>query len=588
MSGALLERWQAAWPEALTHWSKYTRLRSPLLCVTSVSAAKEGLSGSFAMIRLNDNSVVIDLETIARVGLEDYAVEILAHEIGHHILAPASAVDHFRLLARMRKGLPTLEQHAPMLANLYTDLLINDRLQRISDLRMDEVYRQMKLYGERKQERGVKPASNTLWMLYVGIYERLWQLEKGSLGGAVDNVVEEGNAWLGARLVRVYADEWLVGGARFAALALPYLVDDIEQNRQMENLLADIKHAAQGCEPVGIIQIEEGEGEAIHPSDDPFITGDAVGDGEDQIGHGNDAKSQGGGKGQLREPFEYGEILKAAGVDLNEEQLAGRYYRELALPHLIAYPAKLSDAASEPQLEGFDPWDIGEPFDEIDWLGTLTQSPVPIPGTTIVKRHMGLQPGKDRARIPPDLDIYVDSSGSMPNPRQQISYLTLAGAIIALSALKAGAQVQATLWSGPRQCLSTNGFVRKENAILAVLTGYFGGSTSFPIHHMRDTYAARKAHSPDAHILMISDDGISTMFDNDERGNSGWDVTQAALDIAKGGGTMALNLWTDIDKLPWSRKAIDGQGWDIHTVRDFAQLVDFSRAFAARTYGGSG
>lgn len=584
MSEALLKRWQAAWPEALAHWSKYTRLRNPLLCITSVSAAKEGLSGSFAMIRLNDNSVVIDLETIARVRLQDYAVEILAHEIGHHILAPASAVDHFRLLARMRAGLPTLETHAPMLANLYTDLLINDRLQRSSNLRMDEIYRQMKLFGERKQESKTKRAPNSLWTLYMGIYERLWQLEKGSLGGAVDDVVEEGNAWLGSRLVRVYADEWLVGGARFAALALPYLVDDIEQNRQMENLLADIKHAAQGCDPVGIIEIEEGEGRSMHPSDDPLITGDAGEDGVDAVGRAKAVQGQ-EGSGQLREPFEYGEILKAAGITLNEEQLAARYYRELALPHLITYPAKLSEGSAEPQLEGFDPWEIGESLDEIDWLGTLTQSPVPIPGATIVKRHMGLQPGRDNARIPPDLDIYVDSSGSMPNPRQRISYLTLAGTIIALSALKAGAKVQATLWSGPRQCLSTNDFVRSEAEILGVLTGFFGGSTAFPIHHLRETYAARKAHSPDAHILMISDDGISTMFDNDERGNSGWDVARQALDIAKGGGTMALNLWSSLEKLPWSERAVQEQDWDIHTVKDFKQLVDFSRAFAKRKYG---
>jgi hypothetical protein len=75
------------------------------------------------------------------------------------------------------------------------------------------------------------------------------------------------------------------------------------------------------------------------------------------------------------------------------------------------------------------------------------------------------------------------------------------------------------------------------------------------------------------------------MFDRDERGNSGWDVSRAALDIAKGGGTMALNVWGDVEKLPWSQKAVNEQGWDIHGVRDFAQLVDFSRAFALRKYG---
>ena len=33
----------------------------------------------------------------------------------------------------MRRALPTLEQHAPMVANLYTDLFINDRLPRATN-----------------------------------------------------------------------------------------------------------------------------------------------------------------------------------------------------------------------------------------------------------------------------------------------------------------------------------------------------------------------------------------------------------------------------------------------------------------------
>ena len=95
------------------------------------------------MIRLVDKSVVIDLEEVAAIDLDDYAVEILAHEIGHHVLAPASATDSFRLIARLRAALPTLERHAPMVANLYTDLLINDRLQRQAGLRMADVYARM-------------------------------------------------------------------------------------------------------------------------------------------------------------------------------------------------------------------------------------------------------------------------------------------------------------------------------------------------------------------------------------------------------------------------------------------------------------
>src|SRR5688500_18955411 len=124
----LAAAWDAAWPDALEAWSKFTRLRPPALCRTKKEARSEGLTGSFAMIRLHDQAIVVSLPAVVESGVEKLAVEVLAHEIGHHVLAPATLTDHARMIARMRRGLPTLEAQAPMVANLYTDLLINDRL----------------------------------------------------------------------------------------------------------------------------------------------------------------------------------------------------------------------------------------------------------------------------------------------------------------------------------------------------------------------------------------------------------------------------------------------------------------------------
>jgi hypothetical protein len=177
----------------------------------------------------------------------------------------------------------------------------------------------------------------------------------------------------------------------------------------------------------------------------------------------------------------------------------------------------------------------------------------------------------------------------MPDPRRTTSFLTLAGAVIALSALKAGARVQATLWSGKRQWIGTEGFVRDEHAILNILVGYFGGATAFPIHRLRDTFASRAPRDRPVHVLMISDDGITTMFDTDERGNSGWDIAAAALAKGRAGGTMALNLG------PWFRpdnetgqaleRAHSEQGWDIHSIARMEDLTAFAQAFSRRHYG---
>jgi len=584
-----LAPWQVAWPHALAAWSRYTRLREPQLCTSTVAAAREGLQGSFAMIRLADQRVVIDLEAAAAHGLAGLEVEILAHEIGHHVLAPASVTEHLRLLARMQRALPTLQRLAPMVANLYTDLLINDRLQRQAGLRMAAIYAAL------AQREG--PGCGQVWQLYMGICEELWQCPGRLRSAVAENGGEESeldlatDAWLGARLVRVYANDWLAGAGRFATLLLPYLVGDAQLPAPMRGLM-DTLEACEGADPGSVLDIEPGEAEgAIHPALDPAVSGLEPPEDEDEEPPASAA-------GQVREPSQYGAILRAAGMRLSDAEVAVRYYRERALPHLVPFPQRQIAGTPEPQLEALEPWDIGDSLDEIDWLHSVVLAPRPIPGMTTQRRSFGQEPTVLPRATPMDLDMYVDSSGSMPDPRVQTSWPTLAGAVIALSALRAGASVQVTLWSGARQVLATPGFIRDERAILEVLTGFFGGNTAFPIHRLRDTWCGPrlqpKPRARPAHILMISDNGIDTMFARDEQRNSGWDVAASALKAAGAGGTMALQTWRGGDAAsimahyPILRRAAVEQGWQISAIQELQDLLDFARAFSRRHYTAGG
>lgn len=570
---SLATTWLAHWPAALALWSKFTRLSEPRLYLSDKEAAAEGLIGSFAMIRFADQAVVINLAQIARQGLDDFALEILGHEIGHHVYAPGDLTDQARMIARMRWALPTREHLAEFVANLYTDLLINDRLQRGPALRMADVY--LKLGGG-SQDRA--------WTLYMRIYEILWSLTTGTLATGAIPPEMEGDARLGARLIRAFARDWLDGSGRFAALLLPYLLSD--DGAELAKLLAgwlDTHGAAGGEFPAGLTEEEAGEREgARHPALDPDLSG--LGEGETA---GEPAEPAGGARpaphGQARQPFEYGEILRALGLRLDDHEVAVRYYRERAAPHLIPFPARVLPPSTEPLPEGLEPWEIGEPLENVDWLRSVLANPAVIPGVTTVQRTWGAMEGTEPQRQPLDLDLYVDCSGSMPDPQHQLSYLTLAGAIIALSALRAGGRVQATLWSGKNQFDTTGGFISDERRVLRILTGYLGGGTAFPIHLLRDTYAARKPSDRPVHILVISDDGVTTMFDKDERGASGWDIAAAALERARGGGTLALNLYQEIADFP-DLVGAQGQGWEVHRVRTWEELVAFARAFSARKY----
>ena len=575
---ALRDRWLAEWPAALAGWSRFTRLSEPRWCFSAAEAKAEGLTQSFAMIRLDDHAVVINLAQVAELKLEPFALEVLAHEIGHHVYCPADLTDNARLIARLRWGLPTKEHLAGLVGNLYADLLINDRLQRGLGLRLAEVYRAL---GAGAQDR--------LWTLYMRVYEILWSQPRGSLAGQAPDDRTEGDAQLGARLVRHYARDWLDGAGKFAALCLPYLLDNPAQEARWLARLHDLEQAGRGGFPAGLTEIEAGEREgAVHPAYDPALADlDGADGAKKEAGEPAAAPGAGGARGQAREPFAYGEILKALGLKLTDQEIAARYYRERAAPHLIPFPERKNPQTVDPLPEGVEPWDVGAALEEIDWLQSVLVSPAVIPGLTTVRRVWGESPGGEPQREPLDLDLYVDCSGSMPNPQHATSFLTLAGAIVALSALRVGARVQATLWSGARQFITTDGFVRDEAAVLRILTGYLGGATAFPIHFLRDTFQDRRPTDRPAHILVISDDGVTTMFDKDEKANSGWDIAAMALKQARGGGTLVLNLYQEWTKNPDLVRAA-GLGWAIFVVRTWDELVKFAREFSRLKYGDDG
>lgn len=578
---AVIEQaWTERWEHALAAWSRFTRLHAPRFCLTRADEKREGLSGSFAMIRLRDHAVVISLRQIAAEGLEAFGVEVLAHEIGHHVYCPGDLADHGRMLARMRAALPTKEHLAPLVANLWADLLINDRLQRSRGLDMAGVYRAIGGGGH-----------DALWSFYMRIYEILWSLPRGTLAtGDVPDTME-GDAQLGARVVRVYGKSWLRGASRFGVLALTYLLqDEAEGTRGRLAGWLDTAGAGEGGEPSGLIEADPDEiGDAIHPADDPRLGGEggelADGDLATESGGPPRGRERVGGRKKVdryRGIIEYGELLSALGLGLDEHEVAIRYYRERALPHLIRFPSRRSPASTEPQPEGLEIWEPGSPLQRISWIDSVIKSPFVVPGITTVERTYGEAPGSDPARVPLDLYIGIDCSGSMPNPRVSLSFPVLAGAIMGLSALRAGSRVKVVLSGEPGHSLSTPGFVRDEKVMLGVLTNYLGTGYAFGIRRLDETFDASRREPRAAHVLVITDQDIFSVLDDESGGTTGWEVARAAVARARGGGTFVLHMpsqWKD-----QQAERMRDDGWNVHRLHDWEELVEFARSFSRMTY----
>ncbi|MCB1051705.1 MAG: VWA domain-containing protein [Acidobacteria bacterium] len=574
---ALTTAWQSAWPHALSLWSKFTQLSEPRWCWSESEEKEQGLQSSFAMIRLNDQAVVVSLRQVQTMGLEDYPLEVLGHEIGHHVFCPGDLTEHGLMLAAILRQIKGFENAAGLIANLFSDLLINDRLVRQAQARMHEIYQKLMARN---------PQADPLWSLYMRIYEILWALPRQTLCAEKCSDEMEGDAQLGARLVRVYSREAIRGAGLFAAMCFPYLAKN--QGKTTQKILEgwlDTQAAGEGDSiPGGLVAVNPEELDTGHPALDPRLNPipPAQQSDADQV-EPDPQSNRSNPEQQCREPFELGAILRAMGLKWDDHDVAARYYKERALPHLVPFPQQIKPETEEPQMEGLEPWDIGSPFEEADWFQSVLISPHPVPGITTVKRVYGKVQGANPQKIPLDLDLYIDCSGSMPNPIRNTSYLALAGAIMVLSALRVGARVQATLWSGPRQFDTTFGFISDEKRLMRVLTGFFGGGTAFPLHILRDTYEKRTSKDRPAHILVISDEGVDTLFNRDEKGQAGEEIAQMALANARGGCSLVLNLYRDWQKINALQKA-NSMGMDIYPIKGWPELEAFARAFSKKLY----
>lgn len=572
-----------AWPDALVAFSPYTRLAAPILCHTPDDEQREGLSGSFAMIRMRDERIVIGLSQIVERSLADHAHAILSHEVGHYVHAPGTLLEHVRLHDRIRRTLPTeLASHAGLVANLYTDLLLNDRLQRSKTADIAAVF--VALRG---------PDTSELWTVYMRAYERLWLLTPGTLTTSPTAEIE-GDADLVARIVRTFRDRWLEGAPSFALLIAPYL-ESLPKERSGLAPWMDTAGASMGDGvPDGLTDDDFDPAKVRHPAVDP-----ALGDDEEAAAEAPDPDAPtkryvpGRARGSdgrpdrrkvVRGPKEWLDLLRAVGVKREPRELVARYYRELAMPNVIPFPSQRIERAGDPLPEGLDLWEAGGSLEAIDWFQTLARSPVVVPGLTTVQRVYGVTEGGEPERRPPDLYVGIDCSGSMGNPAHQIAYPVVAGVVLTLSALRAGARVMACLsgeWHGEGQFTQTPGFVRDEGAVLGVLTDYLGTGCSFGLPRLVKTFVDAPKPPRPVHILVVSD---SDLFGEIDGTTDGWALARRAVEQAGGGASAVLRLGRGDLYAPQLQQLRDA-GFTPYLVANELELVAFARAFARRTFG---
>jgi len=468
-----------AWTNAQAVWDMQVTLSPPEPLRRGKARSHWQGDEPLAYIDLEKRQVVVNLPLLDKLGARDSLTAVLAHEIGHHVRFPHTLGLVASLQVLERRLIPGL---AASLLNLFFDLLVNEHVGRSRADELIAVYR-----GFVAQAKG---ETSPLFLYYLAIYEELWGQEPGTLVPAAD---EE-------RMERDYPG--FRGDARVFVQTF-YALTRIHS--QLVYFCSQfIRYIPDPAKLAFVIPLGH---DVPQPGADDF---DAV-----VRGYGEDEADE-----ALREARENGWLKDSGLVERKDEDpletidgitrqlpghgqasfrqvLVSRHYKRLVDQHILKIPAP--PVPREPVLPSvLEDWEWGDNPKSIDWTGSVvTQGP--LAGLRPQRRDLLPDEPPPEEDSFPAVEIYLDTSGSMPDPSRALNAMTLAAQILAASAIRKQGLVRGIVYSSGKPLLSD--WLRDEEQARLFLLHYAGGGTDYPFALLRKLSAER----PDAIRVVISD-----------------------------------------------------------------------------------
>ncbi len=209
---------------------------------------------------------------------------------------------------------------------------------------------------------------------------------------------------------------------------------------------------------------------------------------------------------------DFEEELKEAGFDTSSSMGLGPgspldadllFYMKLAENYSLPIKKAPIEKSGSLYPVSHSPWELGKPFRDIDpWTSFGKIMPAI---TQIWERREGDTFGEEEGT--PNCIVVIDSSGSMTNPRQQLSYAVLGAACASDAYLRNDAKVAVYNFSdahhGGRKTLD---YTRHRKRIYESICHYFGGGTRLDI---KDLDSLQEPSQPD--IFIITDMQITNL-----------------------------------------------------------------------------
>ncbi len=448
------------WPK-LKKKHLYPEIPVPKVGEVTPSAAEEGEQGEAVGLEMKQKQITLNSTFLSRTSekmTEEGVIEaLLDHGITHYTFCPWDFHTHLMLYAEAKKVMGDKEL-AKQVANYFIDVTADTYCVKKRFTDIPELHRVLKK-GEVEK-------------VIASLYEKIWGIDLGILNSKTG---KKGHEEIVRRLARIpYLDRsrWPESMKKFARSLKPLLLEEQKEQEAMGGKGDSNPQGDHDLDSYSYEEIDQGLRDFAKKTMALPEFKDIVDDFSDELKEAGYGMEGGMGRGR--------------GAAIDADIL---FYMKLAESYSLPLRKVPLEKKGYLHPHSHSPWEVGSPFQDMDIWTSFGKI---MPGITQIWKK---REGKGRGKIEgtPDCLIAVDSSGSMINPRKNLSYAVLGAACAANAYLRNDSKVGVYNFSdAPMGGKDILNFTDHREDIYRVLCRYFGGGTALDLEDLVPLIHGRK------------------------------------------------------------------------------------------------
>ena len=440
------------WPR-LKKKHLYPEIPTPKIGEAAASHSEGEEQGEPVGLEMKQKQITINSTFVSQMKekmTEEGVIEaLLDHGITHYTFCPWDFHTHLMLYAEAKKVMGDKEL-AKQVANYFIDVTADTYCVKKRFTEITELHRVLKKGGVEK--------------IIASLYEKIWGIDLGISDPKTGKKTHEEIVRRLARIPYLNRSRWPESIKKFARSLKPLLLEEQKEQEAMGGKGDSNPQGDHDLNYYSYEEIDQGLRDFAKKTMALPEFKDIVEDFSEELkeaGYGTE-----GGMGRGR------------GSPIDADVL---FYMKLAESYSIPLRKIPMEKKGYLHPHSHSPWEVGSPFQDMDIWTSFGKI---MPGITqIWKKREGKGRGKTEGS--PDCLIAIDSSGSMINPRKNLSYAVLGAACATNAYLRNDSKVAVYNFSdAPMGGKDILPFTENREEIYRVLCKYFGGGTALDLEDL--------------------------------------------------------------------------------------------------------